>query len=143
MTLSEIILKYPTTDDFLLAVANKVLEIADAQPDFRYVTSTQPNVTCRYNGSATPAGSGPKCSGCLLGQALQRLGWNNKKELRCSMQFSHMLWSTIELKGHARITALRLLNKLSNVQKRQDAGHTWDKCVTQLRRYINSTTAST
>lgn len=130
MKLNEIIDKYSTPDDFIKAVEEQLLLLAKEQPDFRYNT-TGLTVNCRYNAGAVilnfnsdelkPAG--PDCKGCIFGQALQNLGWDDARELSTS--------STIDFLLPVSVNPHRTLMWRS-IQSEQDRGKTWSEAVSLL-----------
>jgi len=140
MKLKEIVDSYLTHDAFLQAVATKVLELADAQPDFLYAPTR--GYTCSYNGpaikvrAAAPHDYGPQCSGCILGQAMKAMGWNDETELLLNSTFNNLVFN----KAGLGLTPLRSI--LNSVQGYQDDGNTWGMAVTELREYMSSLSAN-
>jgi hypothetical protein len=143
MRLKEIVAKYPTHEDFLLAVAANVLKLADEKPDFQY--SPELGYRCSYNGPASRnthlpnPDYGPECSGCILGQALQLLGWDETEELETRGVFEGLLekWGGMKPSGYNR-----LLLVLRVVQSSQDTCSTWSKAIVPLREYLTSLSAN-
>jgi len=131
MKINEIVNKYTTPDDFIKAVEEQLLLLAKEQPDFRYSTSDEP-ATCRYNGPATITDllgnkslAGLDCKGCIFGQALQKLGWDDTRELSCASAIDHL----IRLEDNE--SSKRLLMWRS-IQSEQDRGKTWSEAVSLL-----------
>lgn len=133
MKLKEIVAKYPTEQDFIKAVEEQLLLLAKKQPDFKYNTSGE-LATCRYNGPATATATklndyneivqvGPDCKGCLFGQALQNLGWDDASELTSSMTIDIVL---------GFISDKSRLNLWRQIQGNQDTGKTWSEAVSVL-----------
>lgn len=129
MKLNEIVEKYPTPDDFIKAVEEQLLLLAKEQPDFRYSTSEE-LVTCRYNGPATLTDlqgnkslAGPDCKGCIFGQALQNLGWDDAGELRSGATVDYLL-------DHLVLSSNLLMWR--SIQNEQDRGKTWSEAVSLL-----------
>lgn len=134
MRLKEIVAKYPTEQDFIKAVEEQLLLLAKEQPSFRYNTSGE-LATCRYNGPATKRYDynemvdalivqvGPDCKGCLFGQALQNLGWDDAIELTSGMTIDIVL---------GFISDKSRLNLWRQIQGSQDGGKTWSEAVSVL-----------
>ena len=128
MRINEIINKYESPEAFIKAVEEQLLLLAKEQPDFRYNTSGV-QATCRYNAPAVrhvrgsdriPAG--PDCKGCIFGQALQNLGWDEQDELNTSSTIDSIL---------SPIRSIRLA-VWRDVQTAQDNGKTWSEAVSLL-----------
>ncbi len=141
MKLKEIADKYESHNAFLEAVATKVLELADAQPDFKY--SPERGYRCRYNARAERVAEstktivyGPECNGCILGQAMQLLGWKDEEELQSVGTFNNLVYN----KAGVPLSELRI--ELNFVQSQQDDGNTWRTAVTQLREHMSSLSAN-
>ena len=124
MKLDEIVKKYPTPDDFTKAVEEQLLLLAKEHPDFKYNTSGY-TVTCRYDGPATIGGEivGPECKGCIFGQALQNLGWDDKAEMRSGATIDGLVYW---------LDNQQQLMKWRSIQNEQDTGKTWSEAVSLL-----------
>jgi hypothetical protein len=107
------------SDSFLSVVLNEVKKLAEEKPDFLYAP---PNigVKCFYNKGSV---LGPECDGCIIGQALQRLGWDDKKEMGFFGSVDNLLLTYID-----SITE-DLCYELKCIQIKQDNGVVWGKCV--------------
>lgn len=102
MKLQEILDTYATYAEFVQAVNEQLIALCEANPEFKYVTRI-PSAdvlppACRYNGPAInqmPDGfgepAGPDCKGCLFGQALQNLGWDDENELQYEGDVSELI----------------------------------------------------
>ena len=129
MNLKEIVAKYPTEQDFIKAVEEQLLLLAKEQPSFRYNTSGE-LATCRYNGPAIKRNDyneivqvGPDCKGCLFGQALQNLGWDDATELKRGATIDRQLEF---ISDKSRLSLWR------QIQGSQDGGKTWSEAVSVL-----------
>ena len=129
MKLKEIVAKYPTEQDFIKAVEEQLLLLAKEQPSFRYNTSGE-LASCRYNGPATKRNDyteivqvGPDCKGCLFGQALQNLGWDDATELRSGSTIDRQL---------EFVSDKSRLNLWRQIQGKQDTGCSWSEAVSVL-----------
>jgi hypothetical protein len=142
MNLKEIAAQYKDYQAFLEAVATKVLELADAQPTFQY--SPERGYRCRYNRRATrdiytdSTEYGPECKGCIIGQALQLLGWDNSYELNRIMSVTTLLNEHV----NPIFSGLSLTLQLQLVQTNQDSSLTWGSSVIDLRKYMASLSAN-
>lgn len=117
MNIKELRTKYG--ESFFSVVEDELRRLAKANPNFRY--STQCGVYCKYNGPAMKINkqqAGPDCKGCVFGQALQNLGWDDEDELDLSVPI-HVL-----IEGCPRSWA--------DIQKYQDIGHTWKEAVSWI-----------
>jgi hypothetical protein len=108
------------SDSFLSVVLNEVKKLAEEKPDFLYAPQNI-GVKCFYNkGSAL----GPECDGCIIGQALQRLGWDDKKEMEFFGAVDDLFLAHIS--SYLQNTSCC---ELKQIQMKQDNGVVWGKCV--------------
>ncbi len=131
MKLSEVIAKYSSQNEFLDALKSEVIKLGTENPDFIYNPGNLG--ICSYNGPAyrievdwsnTPIKKtvGPECKGCIFGQALQNMGWDDEEEMVGSI-------STILLNHGFHYTKL---NVFQEIQNDQDRGHSWGKAIQLL-----------
>ncbi len=117
-------------DAFISVVEEQLKLLASEQPDFRYNTSGDV-VSCSYSEGASrysttkeraePAG--PECSGCVFGQALARLGWDDETEKKSNKTIDQLM------EDFAEIEVPLYWNK---VQSGQDYGTTWKEAVDRI-----------
>lgn len=118
-------------DQFVAAVETELRKLAAEQPDFKYRTAPTDQFnesTCSYNGRCIDDEGrpiGPECSGCIFGQALQRLGWDDKVELA-------IMDDIVKLMSEVAGVHLFRLGNWSRVQTTQDNGYTWAEAVAEL-----------
>lgn len=109
-------------NEFLQAVYDEIVRLAKENPTFTYVSKDAPNenrCVCFYNRGSN---YGPSCEGCLVGQALQRLGWSDKIELDFFGDAQELFASYLgPLTGS-------IMEKISAAQSRQDSGKPWGEC---------------
>lgn len=126
MNIAQIREKYG--DKFEEEVERHLQELAAENPDFVYNTSGK-CAFCRYNGGALDdngdlAGpAGPECSGCIFGQALQRMGWDDEEEMKKTDNAVVMFLGTINKSYN---------HKWVRVQWAQDSGVSWGEVVKLL-----------
>lgn len=97
-------------------IREELINIAHEQPDFVYNPDPD-NYGCNYNGPARNHLNlnGPECSGCIVGQALQRIGWDDPSEL--------------EYDGYVEALIPGCPNDITEVQTKQDSGLSWGDAV--------------
>lgn len=110
-TMAELKSRYNSTAEFIAALENEVLKLAEEQPDFRYTTNERYLGQCFYH---TGSVHGPECNGCIFGQALQRMGWTPTEE-------TDFISSFIGLSETDPV--------LDEVQRKQDYGQPWSLAV--------------
>jgi hypothetical protein len=130
MKLIDICNKFNSKLEFLEALKQEVIKLGTSNPDFVY----NPNREgfCTYYGPAkNKIGSivGPKCNGCIFGQALQNMGCNNYDELGMSLRIDTYL-NTLIL--NYEIKYQDLLEKFRRTQACQDLGGSWKKSISEL-----------
>jgi hypothetical protein len=109
-------------NEFLQAVYDEIVRLAKENPTFTYAPKEVPYEyrACFYNRGSKV---GPSCEGCLVGQALQRLGWSDKIELDFFGDVQNLFASYLgPLTGPIMV-------KISNAQSMQDYGKPWGECV--------------
>lgn len=109
----------------------EVLSLADERPDFVY--TSQPGCTmsnCGYTGIKPGTTEG---EGCIYGQALMRLGVEEKDLTHQEGNIYGVLYgiSGIELEDYG--PEVNLFEAFGDVQKRQDRGIPWGNAVESLR----------
>jgi hypothetical protein len=131
MRLKQLIAKYNDVDLFLANLLIEVQSIAEKNPEFVY--SNHMSAKCNYNGPATGDDDevvGPECSGCLIGQGLQALGWSDAEELFYFGDFINLMNDIGELEFDCSASNEDSLSvKIYRIQVMQDAGHSWGACV--------------
>ena len=113
-------------DQFFSVVEDELRRLAKENPDFVY-NPTRVSCGCHYNGPATITNDngktfvqvGPDCKGCIFGQALQNLGWDDKEEL----EFGESIYDLIP----------DCSTYWDLIQYYQDTGKTWAEAVSFLQ----------
>lgn len=125
------------TTTTLKDIAATVRAIATERPDFRYRTQPMEN----------PALRGDKCSyisasrevqegeGCIVGQALMRLGFTRDDLRRVEGYSSDMAMEKLDVVMDRDEDTEGLLGWINTVQGRQDTGATWQKAVDVADEY--------
>lgn len=118
MKLREIFENYSSDGEFVKAVEQELLKLMEEKGDFVYGDGKS---ICSYNKG--PANDPDKCSGCIFGQALQNLGWDDKEEL--------------DMDGYIDEVCDNLLDYdvpeyWVEIQKEQDTGSSWG----ELKHYL-------
>lgn len=111
-------------DQFIPVVEAELRRLATERPDFVYKNENVSG-TCRYNGPAVDGDKvvGNECTGCIFGQALQNLGWDDPTELS-------RIIGIIQLIGDK--TGISSPDRWQRVQASQDCGATWSNAVSHL-----------
>jgi hypothetical protein len=110
---------------FIPAVEAQVLLLGHEQPDYVYKNAGTAG-TCKYNGPAVNHMGktvGNPSKGCIIGQALQRLGWTDEVEMNKMCAISSLF---LQLGIPERSLFLSL------VQNAQDVGVPWGKAIEQI-----------
>lgn len=127
MNLDQLVKSYSSESDFITAVNAELIKLCEENPEFVY--SFDKKAMCAYNGPAFLTSgeiAGPKCNGCIFGQVLQNLGWNDKTELS-------FCGNIYELFTHnKRSFFVNIPLYWSKIQEKQDCGAAWGS----LRKYI-------
>ncbi len=127
MQLKEVVAKYNNVDLFLANLFVEIQNLVEKNPEFVYTTIKYGS--CNYNGPANDGEIivGPECSGCLIGQALQTMGWDDTDELE---YFGNVIELLNEFGGiDGQLFTNPLLNKIRMIQTKQDDGHSWKSCI--------------
>lgn len=105
-------------DEFIPAVERELRRLAGEFPDLRYTA-----VDCKYNREChyDEPGTGDETPGCIFGQALLTLGWDDATERAADTAVD-------ALPGIGAVPARRWLR----VQHAQDTGETWSEAVSEL-----------
>ena len=122
MNIAQIREKYG--DKFEEEVERHFRELAAENPDFVYNTSGK-CVLCRYNGGALDSNrnpAGPECSGCIFGQAFQRMGWDDQNEMQSTKRASVLFLN------------IPYWHRWEDVQTAQDSGSSWGEAVKLLNQ---------
>lgn len=127
MKLIDICNKFNSKLEFLEALKQEVIKLGTSNPDFVY----NPNKEgfCSYDGPAkSRTGSivGPKCNGCIFGQAFQNMGLDDYDELKITFRIDTYLNSLI-LKYELQYQDL--LEKFRQTQACQDFGGSWQEAI--------------
>lgn len=102
--------------DFILNLLEEIVDLGKNYPDYRYPCENG-ELTCRYNGP--PAGvDAVDCDGCIIGVALQRLGWDDEREMRSAKTIRTLLQKA----GMQYVPEI-----LSVIQLEHDHGYTWSQ----------------
>jgi len=112
--------------EFVPKVEAELRKLATAHPDLRYSLGRDSDDKCFYDRPAT----GDDTPGCIFGQALFAMGWDDKEERKGEYPIS--LLPGIEIVPYA----------WSRVQRCQDSGGTWSEAVAMLGVPCNSGGAS-
>jgi len=122
MKLIDVYKKYnENADAFFDALKQEVIKLGTENPDFVYNTSGVGR--CYYNrGSDT----GPGCKGCIFGQALQNMGWDDKYELFIEMNLVRLFTNLIS------DNIITYDSHFLVVQQLQDEGHSWGEAIKTL-----------
>lgn len=122
MTLKEISDYYGS--EFLTALYDEIIRLSKESPLFVYFVDKDLGLhnPCFYNRGMP---NGPVCDGCLIGQALQRLGWDDKIEMDYYGPVSDLF---IKYIGNCVVTQ-SLFSKIERAQELQDNGNPWGKCI--------------
>jgi hypothetical protein len=108
-------------DKFVPAVEEQLLILASEKPDFVYKEQGVCG-SCKYDGPACYGYKivGPECSGCIFGQAFQRLGWEPP---------DYIISGTIrDVMEHY----MKCPEGWVEIQETQDKGKTWKEAVSIL-----------
>jgi hypothetical protein len=126
MKLAEVYQKYDSTTDFLLTLKNEVVKLAEGKPKFKYTTESYAG--CFYNKRATKNGiyTGPDCKGCILGQALQNMGWTDDEEMNSSATINVLLKRYIK---SVDFSEFNIVLELQTVQSQQDHTASWGEAI--------------
>lgn len=123
-------------DGFVAAVDAELLRLANEKPDFIYRLRGTSKGACSYDGPCRNIYNaellGPECDGCIFGQALKRLGWNDEEELAAEMQIN----SLVNYYVNGRTSALPSDNcpdYWRDIQISQDKGHSWGLAISILK----------
>ena len=99
-------------------------QLAEENPDFRYVEPRMEDISCKYNGPAiydkTGKVAGNPCSGCIFGQAFQREG------------VTQGLQTLASISAIAENLDNSTIDKWAGLQVDQDNGKTWGEAIKQL-----------
>ncbi len=134
MKLSEVIAKYSSQDEFISVLKSEVIKLGTENSDFIY----NPGFigSCSYSGPAyrfefddelcdyVQIVVGPECKGCIFGQAMQNMGWDNEEEMP---YFGSI--STVLLNHGFHDKEIRVFQE---VQSNQDSGASWGEAIKQL-----------
>jgi hypothetical protein len=133
MKISEVILSNGTQLDFFEKLRKEVVRLADENPDFRYNTSDHV-VLCSWNGPAIDGNklAGPDCKGCIFGQALQNMGWDDEDEMNKTNSIRDLLTETELIKSCDESEII--LELFSDTQNSQDSGYTWKVSTGNIRK---------
>ena len=106
-------------EEFVGAVEKELRELATESPAFSYSGGAGVTATCFYHRGVTaeddPAGS--SCSGCIFGQAFQRLGLQQED---------------CEFYGGIGSIVIGCPNRWTDLQRLQDGGTPWGEAIKEL-----------
>ena len=136
MRLTDVVKKFGT-EEFILEVDSQLRRLAQESPDFRYgwlVTPTDGGATrgCvgQYAGPGQHADGtqgGPDCAGCIFGQALQRMGWSDTKEMAMTEGIDDLIVELCDARDEVYNPLTWAL-----VQEAQDRGVPWGEAILHL-----------
>ncbi len=141
MKLSEIVAKFDSELEFVKQLAVEVVKLGTENPDFQYNTSER-LAACHYNGpatiktgtSSTPIQAGPDCKGCIFGQALQNMGWDDEGEMNSGHSISEILCTeyvdVLTSQTHKWIVSFK------DTQIDQDNGASWGKAIERISKLM-------
>jgi hypothetical protein len=92
MKLKEVFDKFETTQDFFDAVDSELKKLSEANKDFKYIQNTDDG-DCKYNSG--PSKVLDRCSGCIFGQALFALGWDDSDERNVICDIKELFWTNV------------------------------------------------
>ena len=141
MKLSEVVAKFDSELEFVKQLAAEVVKLGEENPDFIYNTSER-LAGCHYNGpatiktgtSSTPIQAGPDCSGCIFGQALQNMGWDDQSEMNCGENIAEIFSGRIVDVLTSRTREWIISFKETQID--QDNGLSWGKSVERISKLI-------
>lgn len=120
MKLNDVVKKYKNESEFIDSFRYQLVKLGAENPDFVYNPNQQ---MCHYNSGAE---NGPECKGCIIGQALQNMGWNDPDELANKSTVDDLFNSLI------RSDFMSEDSVFNAVQNYQDSGFTWGKAIQPL-----------
>ena len=126
MRLEDIAYKYG--DTLVEVVDQKIRELCSESPDFQYNPFGQ-RCGCFYDGPSRltrdgkTVATGPECSGCIFGQAFQRLGWDDKAQMGYGGSIEAMAFGIMGTKAP---------HYWPTIQIEQDEGAKWGKLLEHL-----------
>lgn len=125
-TLNDVYRKCGSNEAFIVAIETELRKLAEEKPDFQYKTVPR-NGVCHYGGPCRNGSEllGPECSGCIFGQALQRLGWNSMIE----MEF---VTPIADLCGRFIGENIRIPQSWVTLQQCQDSCEPWSQAISAL-----------
>lgn len=112
--------------EFWTTLYNNVIDLSNEQPNFIYNDSIhrKESVGCYY---VSGADGRQDCDGCIIGQALQKMGFSKEDLIPLdnigSIQEVDMYFNLSDEETNPIVQALR------EIQKRQDKGQTWKSAV--------------
>lgn len=112
--------------EFWTTLYNNVIDISNEQPNFIYndYTHSKGSVGCYY---ALGADGRQDCDGCIIGQALQKMGFS-KEDLIPLDDIGNIINVDIFFQLSNEETE-PIVKALREIQSRQDQGQTWKKAV--------------
>lgn len=127
---------FESYEEFLNVLKTEVIKLSNENPDFIY-NPTNEVVSCRYNQPAEIYDNkekkfiqvGPNCNGCIIGQALQRMGWSDEEEIQCIFRLN-LLLKYISVPIPDKL--FKLVTSIIDVQKKQDSGYSWGNAIKEL-----------
>ncbi len=129
MLISEVINRFGTQEKFIDEVETRLAKLIAENSDFVYNASGKIG-SCSYNGpckifdTATlqHISYGPECDGCIFGQILKSMGWDDQSELMTRLSINHLLKD---------IRDKNTLNRWKRIQSKQDLGASWGEAYQQ------------
>lgn len=146
MKLKEVVEKYSSPEEFIKAVNRELIALAEENPDFVYAPEVIPKSDfynrCSYNSGAkiinkkdesvTHVKYETECTGCIFGQALQRMGWDNKSELGSEEGIIGLIHTQTYLSLRKDYT--KTANLWADIQGLQDTlGRSWKSIIDEVK----------
>ena len=136
-SLFSVIEKHVTGLNFLDALKQELIKLGTENPNFIYNPGGKGS--CYYDGPARlQLGNvivGPECKGCIIGQALQNMGWNDDYEFNAAFNVSWLLRGsgiTSFIKDEDSNSFNEYMLLLRRVQASQDDGKSWGESIKPL-----------
>ena len=145
MKLSEIVKSFNFQREFAQQLIQEVLNLAKKYPNFIYNPTRKGY--CVYNGPAKDIDEkivGPECKGCIFGQALQNMGWNDLDEMKSPSSIEGLLRIhggikyMEDLNQNPDDPSRKMISELGNVQINQDEGKSWSQAASNILKYFKN-----
>ena len=122
MNLKQLIEHYGGSDKFIAETEKRLRQLAQEKPNFVYQSfPNNDHNLCYYDRGAD---NGPECSGCLFGQVLQQMGWNDITEMSVLMPIRQIF---------CELAQVSVPMSWGCVQRAQDKGVAWKEAIKYLQ----------